>query len=90
LIQKIIAVLAGFTGSEQSWYLVLDESAMTRDREMKKALVVVNANRRDSNARSYEEEIKMRSGGISLNEIWRIVNPFSMIKFLGYSMADII
>jgi len=90
LIQKIIAFLAWLTGSEQSWYLVLDESAIIRDRELKKELVVVNISRKDLNARNYEKEIMMRSGGVSLNEIWGVMNPFAMIKFLGYSLSDIL
>ena len=90
MIQKITAFFAWLTGSEQSWYLVLDESTIIRDRELKKELVVVNINRRDLNARSYEKEIMMRSGGVSLNEIWGVMNPFAMIRFLGYSLSDIV
>ena len=90
MVQKIIALLVWFTGSEQSWYLVLDESAIIRDRELKKELVVVNISRRDLNARNYEKEIMMRSGGVSLNEIWDVMNPFAMVRFLGYSLADIV
>lgn len=90
MIQKIGSFLGWLTGSDQSWYLVLDESAMTRDRELKKELVVANVSRRDLNARNYEKEIKMRSGGISLNEIWGVINPFAMIRFLGYSLSDIV
>lgn len=78
------------TGSDQSWYLVLDESAIIRDRELKKESLVVNISRRDFNARSYEKEIMMRSGGVSLNEIWGVMNPFAMIRFLGYSLSDIV
>ena len=90
MIQKIIAFLAWLAGSEQSWYLVLDESAIIRDRELKKELVVVNISRKDLNARNYEKEIMMRTGGVSLNEIWGVMNPFAMIKFLGYSLSDIL
>ena len=90
MIQQITALLAWLTGSEQSWYLVLDESAIIRDRELKKELVVMNISRRDSNARNYEKEMMMRSGGVSLNEIWGVVNPFAMIRFLGYSLSDIV
>ena len=90
MIQKIGSFLSWLTGSDQSWYLVLDESAIIRDRELKKESLVVNISRRDFNARSYEKEIMMRSGGVSLNEIWGVMNPFAMIRFLGYSLSDIV
>ena len=90
MIQKISSFLGWLTGSDQSWYLVLDESAIIRDRELKKESLVVNISRRDFNARSYEKEIMMRSGGVSLNEIWGVMNPFAMIRFLGYSLSDIV
>ena len=90
MISKIGSFLGWLTGADQSWYLVLDESAIIRDRELKKELLVVNISRRDLNARNYEKEIMMRSGGVSLNEIWSIMNPFAMIKFLGYSLSDIV
>ena len=82
--------MTGFIGSEQSWYLVLDQTAMIRDQEAKKALALLKTSRKDSNARNYEQEIKMRSGKISLKEIWGIMNPFAMIKFIDYSMKDIV
>ncbi|MAB55279.1 MAG: hypothetical protein CMN93_05255 [Synechococcus sp. CPC35] len=90
MIQKIGSFLGWLTGSDQSWYLVLDESAIIRDRELKKESLVMNISRRDFNARSYEKEIMMRSGGVSLNEIWGVMNPFAMIRFLGYSLSDIV
>ena len=90
MIQKIGSFLGWLTGSDQSWYLVLDESAIIRDRELKKELLVVNISRRDLDARNYEKEIMMRSGGVSLNEIWGVVNPLAMIRFLGYSLSDIV
>ena len=90
MIQKIGSFLGWLTGSEQSWYLVLDESAFVRDRELKKELFVVNISRRDLNARNYEKEIMMRSGGVSSNEIWGVMNPFAMIRFLRYSLSDIV
>ena len=90
MIQKIGSFLGWLTGSDQSWYLVLDETAIIRDRELKKELLVVNISRRDLDARNYEKEIMMRSGGVSLNEIWGVVNPLAMIRFLGYSLSDIV
>ena len=90
MIQKINALLAWLTGSEKFWYLILDENTIIRDRELKRQSIVVNISRRDLNARNYEKEIKMRSGRISLNEIWGITNPLAMVKFLGYSLSDII
>ena len=90
MIQKIGSFLGWLTGSDQSWYLVLDESAIIRDRELKKELLVVNISRRDLDARNYEKEIMMRSGGVSLNEIWDVMNPLAMIRFLGYSLSDIV
>ena len=90
LVLKLSAILGWFTGSvDQSWYIVLDESAIIKDLEIKKALKVVNISQRDSNARIYEKEIKMRSEGITFNEIFEIINPFKMIEFLKYSMSDI-
>lgn len=90
MIQKIGSFLGWLTGSDQSWYLVLDESAIIRDRELKKELLVVNISRRYLDARNYEKEIMMRSGGVSLNEIWDVMNPLAMIRFLGYSLSDIV
>ena len=90
MIQKIGSFLSWLTGSDQSWYLVLDESAIIRDRELKNEMLVVNTSRRDVNARNYEKEIMMRSGEVSFNEIWSVMNPLAMIKFLGYSLSDIV
>lgn len=83
--------LLGFlTGSDQSWYLVLDETAIIRDRQIKRALMKENANRKDFNARIYEKQIKMRSGRITLGEFLEIVNPLNLYKFFKYSLSDII
>ena len=90
MIQKIGSFLSWLTGSDQSWYLVLDESAIIRDRELKNEMLVVNTSRRDVNARNYEKEIMMRSGEVSFNEIWNVMNPLAMIKFLEYSLSDIV
>ena len=89
MIQKISAFFGWLTGSDESWFLVLDESAIIKDRQAKKVLITMNTNRRDLDARNYEKQIKMRSGVISLSEIWGIMNPLAMARFLSYSLSDI-
>ena len=76
--------------SDQSWYLVLDESSLSKDRRNRNALRMQKLSKRNSSARQYENEISKSSGPLSASEAWKRVNPISMIKFLIYSLSDVI
>ena len=76
--------------SDQSWYLVLDESSLSKDRRNRNALRMQKLSKRNSSARQYENEISNSSGPLSASEAWKRVNPISMIKFLIYSLSDVI
>ena len=76
--------------SDQSWYLVLDESSLSKDRRDRNALRMQKLSKRNSSARQYENEISKSSGPLSASEAWKRVNPISMIKFLIYSLSDVI
>jgi len=76
--------------SDQSWYLVLDESSVSKDRRSRSALRMQKLSKRNISARQYEIEISKNSAPLSASEAWRRVNPVSMIKFLIYSLSDVI
>ena len=76
--------------SDQSWYLVLDESSVSKDRRNRIALKMQKLSKRNISARQYEKEITKNSAPLSASEAWRRVNPISMIKFLIYSLSDVI
>lgn len=76
--------------SDQSWYLVLDESSVSKDRRNRIALKMQKLSKRNISARQYEKEIRKSSDPLSTSEAWRRVNPISMIKFLIYSLSDVI
>ena len=79
-----------FLESDEAWYLVLDQSSVSKDRQKKIALKMRKLTNRSISARQYEKEIKKSSAPLSVSEAWRRVNPISMIKFLIYSLSDVV
>lgn len=75
--------------ADDAWYLVLDESSVTKDRQNRIALKMKKLDLRDINARQYEKEVKESTESLSPKEAWKRTNPISMVKFLIYSLSDI-
>tara|TARA_B100001093_G_scaffold348034_1_gene332675 strand:+ start:131 stop:376 length:246 start_codon:yes stop_codon:yes gene_type:complete len=69
------------------WFLVLDpEYASSMPPAGETVTIESNA---DAQARRYQHNSHRFVGSLSLGEVWSILNPFSIARFLRFSMADV-
>ena len=70
------------------WFLVLDptsQEAGESSRQLKIARHAIT-----EQARHYEKNNQVFTGALSLKEVWAILNPLAIFKFLRYALADVI
>ena len=70
------------------WFLVLDPEYAFSESPSGGAMVTTKSEA-DDQARRYQYNSKLHTGSLNLGEIWSILNPFSIIQFLRFSMADV-
>ena len=69
------------------WFLVLDpDYASTGDSS---SLPKTTQSGADLLARHYQQDSNHHNDSLCLGEVWSILNPFSIIQFLRFSMADV-
>ena len=69
------------------WFLVLDSDyASSVDSSSVPTTIQSCA---DVLARHYQQKSNHHSKSFGLGEVWSILNPFSIIQFLRFSMADV-
>ena len=90
VFQRFSKLLKG----EDSWYLVIDEALVAQEasdnRAKKTAAFHLQIQRKDHFNRIYESNRRFSSSRLSLGEIWATLSPFSIFKFLRYSLSDVI
>jgi len=74
--------------SGDRWFLILDPTSQeTPDNSywIKAAKQAI-----DERARNYEKRNQRFTKMLSLSEAWVILNPLSILKFLRYSLSDVV
>ena len=73
---------------QDRWFLVLDPDAVTL---ASTAAGPVNvASGADEQARRYQQKSLEYTGSLGLGEVWSILNPFAILQFLRFAMADVL
>jgi len=70
------------------WFLVLDPTSQERE-EISQQLTI-SRHAITEQARDYEKNNQVLTGNLSLKEIWAILNPYAIFKFLRYALYDVI
>tara|TARA_B100000900_G_scaffold410757_1_gene429153 strand:- start:544 stop:789 length:246 start_codon:yes stop_codon:yes gene_type:complete len=81
--------MSGSTGLiRDRWFLVLDPdySSSAGSSSFQKS----NKSGADLLARHYQQDSNRHNQSLSLGEVWSILNPFSIVRFLRFSMADVL
>ena len=74
--------------NKDRWFLILDP---TSEETPDNAYWIKAAKRAiDERARDYEKRNQRFTKMFSLSEAWVILNPLSILKFLRYSLSDVI
>ena len=69
------------------WFLVLDPEYAS---SMSAAgTTVAIESKADAQARRYQHNNHNFAGPLGIGEVWSILNPFSIARFLRFSMADV-
>lgn len=82
-----------FQGSDH-WFLVLDDSFVTEktfyhsDKQSQKNRVQLQ--RANDFCRRYEMHRRTSAQYLCFDEIWKSINPLSMLQFLRYSLRDVV
>ena len=69
------------------WFLVLDPE-YAASMPLAGATVTIESTA-DAQARHYQSNSHRFVGSLGLGEMWSILNPFSIVRFLRFSMADV-
>ena len=70
------------------WFLVLDPEFASSENPREEMVAIES--KADQHARRYQFNSLRHTGSLGLGEIWSILNPFSIVQFLRFSMADVI
>ena len=69
------------------WFLVLDPEYASSESPPEEMMAIESE--ADQQARRYQHNSLRHTGSLGLGEIWSILNPFSIVQFLRFSMADV-
>ena len=69
------------------WFLVLDPEYASSESPREEMMAIESE--ADQQARRYQHNSLRQTGSLGLGEIWSILNPFSIVQFLRFSMADV-
>ena len=69
------------------WFLVLDPEYASSIPPA--GATVTIESKADAQARRYQRNSHRFVGSLDLGEVWSILNPFSIARFLRFSMADV-
>ena len=93
LISNLLQPLGHLLSGGDHWFLVLDEGLVTQEnsaRQYKQSECADPMRLRHENFnRQYEAQRQLSSEGLTISEIWSVLNPFSIFKFLRYSLSDV-
>jgi len=70
------------------WFLVLDPTSQEAQEYSQQQTIARHAV--TERARFYEKNNQVFTGDLSLKEIWAILNPYAIFKFLQYALYDVI
>ena len=90
LFQRLLNVLKG----GDRWFLVIDDVIVDQENmanlykqlEQRQDQVV----RRDDFNRRYESQCFVSSDRLTISEIWSTLSPSSLLKFLRYTLSDVV
>ena len=100
-MQNLLALISNFfqqfgrllSGGDR-WFLVLDEGLLIQENSARQYKQSQYADpqrlRRENFNRQYEAQRQFSSEGLTIAEIWSVLNPFSIVNFLRYSLSDVI
>ena len=70
------------------WFLVLDPTSHIAEENSQQRISARHAV--IEQARHYEKNNQVFTGSLGLREIWAILNPYAIFKFLRYALSDVI
>ena len=70
------------------WFLVLDSTSQEREEISQQLTIARHAV--TEQARDYEKNNQVFTGDLGLKEVWAILNPYAIFKFLRYALYDVI
>ena len=70
------------------WFLVLEPTSQEAQENSQQLTIARHAI--TEQARDYEKNNQVFTGALSLKEIWAILNPLAIFKFLRYALSDVI
>ena len=70
------------------WFLVLDPTSQEKQENSQQLTIARHAV--TEQARHYEKNNQVFTGALGLKEIWAILNPYAIFKFLRYALSDVI
>ena len=94
LISNLFQQFGRLLSGGDRWFLVLDEGLVIQEnsaRQYKQSQYAVPVRlRRENFNRQYEAQRQFSSKSLTIVEIWSVLNPFSIVNFLRYSLSDVI
>ena len=88
--QQITRLLKG----GDNWFLVIDEAFVAQEisalQDKKYDNNKVQNLRQDDFNRQYELNRRLSKESITLGELWSTLSPFSIFKFLKYTLSDVV
>ena len=94
LISNLFQQFGRLLSGGDRWFLVLDEGLVIQEnsaRQYKQSQYAVTVRlRRENFNRQYEAQRQFSSKSLTIVEIWSVLNPFSIVNFLRYSLSDVI
>ena len=70
------------------WFLVLEPTSQEAQENSQQLTIARHAI--TEQARDYEKNNQVFTGALSLKEVWAILNPLAIFKFLRYALSDVI
>jgi len=94
LIQSFFQQIASLLKGGDNWFLVIDEAFVAQEisalQDKKHENNQLQKLRQDDFNRQYESDRRLSTESLTLEELWSTLNPFSILKFLRYTLSDVI
>ena len=88
--QQIVSLLKG----GDNWFLVIDEAFVAQEisalQDKKHENNQLQRFRQDDFNRQYESDRRLSTESLTLEELWSTLNPFSILRFLRYTLSDVV
>ena len=94
LIRSFFQQFASLLKGGDNWFLVIDEAFVAQEisalQDKKHENHQLQKIRQDDFNREYESDRRLSTESLTLEELWSTLNPFSIFRFLRYTLSDVV